>query len=204
MKKLIIFCLILSLAACAGGEDPQKTTALQVETVDNAQTGQAASAPTAQAERAVEGERATEEASEPSQNSLFPKPQGWINDFESVLTDTEIGNLQEMVKAYEEKTSKEIAIVTTSSIEPYKNLTDYSNDLFNEWGIGKKEKNNGLVFVLCKNRREVRISTGLGAENQLTNKICQQIIDEKMIPQLKKNQPFEALKEGVESAIAQW
>ncbi len=196
MKKIILFCLIFSLVSCAGGEDTQKTTALKVETVENAQVGQA--------ERAPEGERATQEASEPTRNSLFPKPLGWINDFEGILTGDQVGKLQEIVKAYEEKTSKEIAIVTTSSIEPYKSLSDYSNDLFNEWGIGKKEKDNGLLFVLCQNRKEVRMSTGLSTESELTDEVCKQIIEEKMIPELKKNQVFDAIKIGVESAIAQW
>ncbi len=55
------------------------------------------------------------------------------------------------------ETTNEIAIVTISSFEPYETLFEYSLELGNYWGIGKKDKNNGIAIVFGQKIRQIRI-----------------------------------------------
>jgi uncharacterized protein len=134
----------------------------------------------------------------------FPTSIGWVNDFENILSSGQENKLSRTIKKFEWKTSNEICIVTIDSIRPYDNFADYTTDLANFWGIGKKDKNNGLLIVFSMKLREMRIGTGFGVENILTDKICKHIIDNMMVPEFKKVKYFKGLKKGVNELIKKW
>ena len=132
-----------------------------------------------------------------TENINFPKSIGYINDFENILTDQEEKELTAIVKEHELKTTDQIAIVTLTNIEPYDNIDDYSFDLANYWGVGQKDKNNGILIALGKNLRAIRIQNGIGIEKRLTDTETKKIIDEVMVPEFKENNYFIGLKKGV-------
>lgn len=136
-----------------------------------------------------------------TENAVFPQPVGYVNDFENILTEQEEKELTAIIKKHEAQTTDQIAIVTLTSLEPYDNIDDYSLDLANYWGVGQKEKNNGVLIALGKDLREIRIQNGYGIEKRLTDTETKIIIDEIMIPYLKKDQYFEGLKKGIEAII---
>lgn len=134
----------------------------------------------------------------------FPKRQGWVNDFNNILTTKEEKKLEKLVRNFEKKTTNEICIVTIETIQPFDHIQDYAWALFDEWGIGKKEKNNGLLMLVCKPEKIIRITTGYGTEEILTNAICQAVLDQDIIPLFKENQYFKGVLNGTESLIAKW
>jgi uncharacterized protein len=136
--------------------------------------------------------------------SDFPKPIGYVNDFESVLTKEQVKKLTELITLYEQKTSNEIAVVTINSIEPYADFDQYAVDLSKEWGVGKKEKNNGLTIVLSKSLRKIRVSTGTGTEKILTDDLCKRIIDQFMVPKFKEGQYYEGISIGLAELLKLW
>ena len=109
-----------------------------------------------------------------------------------------------IISEYEEKTTREIAIVTVNSIEPYENISDYSTDLANEWGIGNSETDNGLLILFSKNLQEIRISTGYGTEKILTDELCKKVIDETIIPEFKKGDYYSGIEKGMTELIKKW
>lgn len=136
-----------------------------------------------------------------TENAIFPKPIGLINDFENILTEVEEKELTAIIKEHESKTTDQIAIVTLTTLEPYENINDYSFDLANHWGVGQKDKNNRVLIALGKNLRAIRIQNGFGIEKRLTDTETKKIIDELMIPEFKVNNYFLGLKKGVEAII---
>ncbi len=74
----------------------------------------------------------------------------------------------------------------------------------NEWGIGKAEKNNGLLILFSKSLGEIQISTGTGTEKILTDKICKKVIDQIIIPEFKKGEFHNGIKKGLEKLITEW
>lgn len=134
----------------------------------------------------------------------LPKSIGWVNDFEDILTTAQEQKLTDIIVEFDKKTTNQIAIVTVHDISPYENMKTYATALGNHWGVGQKDKHNGLVIVVSKNLRKVWISTGLGTEKVLTNEICKKIIDEKMIPEFRQGNSFEGLVKGLNELIGNW
>ena len=62
---------------------------------------------------------------------------------------------------------------------------DFAHRLLNEWGVGKKGKNNGLVILLVTDQRCIQFYTGYGLEGDLPDAICKRIQTRDMIPYLK-------------------
>lgn len=82
----------------------------------------------------------------------------------------------------EKDTTAEVAVVTINTIEG-QNIDDYANKLFNKWGIGKKDKNNGILFLIDLGDRKTRIEVGYGLESVITDEVAQNILDNKVLPQ---------------------
>ncbi|MEI7501285.1 MAG: TPM domain-containing protein [Bacteroidota bacterium] len=133
----------------------------------------------------------------------FPAYIGYVNDFERILTQKQIKELNDIISKHEKETINEIVIVTISSIEPYKTLFDYSIALANYWGIGKKDKNNGVAIVFGKQIRQIRIQVGYGLENKLKDEEAKKIIDNAIIPEIKKGDYYTGIKNGLLEIIDQ-
>lgn len=142
----------------------------------------------------------------PKNDSLpkFPKSVGYVNDFENIFTPKQRMKLDTIIKAYEIETSNEIAVVTIDSIAPYENIKDFATDLANAWGIGKAGKDNGLLILLSKSRREIQISTGFGTEKVLSDEICKNIIDQTIIPEFKHGNYYEGIEKGLLVLMEKW
>jgi uncharacterized protein len=133
----------------------------------------------------------------------FPDYIGYVNDFEGILTQEQIKELNDLIKNHEKETTNEITIVTISTFEPYKTLFDYSLDLANYWEIGKKDKNNGIAIVFGKQIRQIRIQVGYGLENKLKDDEAKRIIDNTIIPEFKNGDYYIGIKKGLLQIIDQ-
>jgi uncharacterized protein len=139
-----------------------------------------------------------------SAENILPKNLGWVSDYSNIFTQEEKNRLTELLQNYSTNTTNEIAILTIPSIEPYTDIKDYSTDLGNYWGIGHKEKNNGLLLVLSTNDRELRIATGKGTEKVLTDAYLSSVIDSLIIPKFKEKKFYEGLVLGIDNIILNW
>lgn len=129
----------------------------------------------------------------------IPKPIGIINDYENVIDDKDELELLEMAVEIGNKTGAQLAIVSITSYRPAENLADYSTELFNTWGIGHRNKNDGVLIIFGLSIREVRIATGTGIETLLTDEECKQIIDKQIIPAFINGNIFLGLKNALKA-----
>lgn len=132
----------------------------------------------------------------------LPKPARVVNDFGSFLSATQKNTLEKELIAYRKRSGNAIVIITLSTLTDHKTGTTWSVEetalqYFSKWGIGDKVKNNGVLVLLSKEPRRLRITTGTGVENILTDNECQRIIDETIVPNFKSGQIYAGLKEGV-------
>jgi uncharacterized protein len=134
--------------------------------------------------------------------SISIDPVGYVNDFEHLLDSTQIKQLTRLIVGFEAKTTNEIAVVTISDFNTYGNdIEAFSKDLFNSWGIGKKDKNNGMLIVVSANKRLIRISTGMGINTTLTDDMGDHIINDIMIPEFIKKDYATGITNGVVEII---
>lgn len=112
----------------------------------------------------------------------MPDCQGFVNDYANLLSSTSKSMLEDRLVQLEKDTTAEVAVVTINTIEG-QNIDDYANKLFNKWGIGKKDKNNGILFLIDLGDRKTRIEVGYGLESVITDEVAQNILDNKVLPQ---------------------
>jgi uncharacterized protein len=100
----------------------------------------------------------------------YPSPlkELYINDFENILDSDAKQKILTVANELEEKTGAQVAVVTVGDFEN-KSINEYSIGLAREWGIGQKGKNSGVLFLISKEQRNVRIEVGYGLEGVLTD-----------------------------------
>lgn len=134
-------------------------------------------------------------------NVKFPERIGYVNDFEGIFSPEQVKVLNELVSKHEKETTNEIAVVTVSSFQPFPTLFDYSYALANDWGIGKKGNNNGIVIVMGKQIRQIRIQVGYGLESKLKDEEAKRIIDHTIVPEFKMGDYYAGIEKGLAQII---
>lgn len=134
--------------------------------------------------------------------SIIPKePIGYVSDFENVFSNTEIRFLDSIIIQHEKNTTNQIAVVTwnldTLLIKSAEDFNKISQALFRKWGVGQKEKNNGIGLLICPNLRRIRIEVGYGLEKKLTDEEAKKIIYSVIIPYFKKGEYFLGVSKGL-------
>lgn len=124
---------------------------------------------------------------------------GWVNDFEDIFTREQENKLDSLIVEYEKRTTTEIAIITIPTSATVKDrLDELTLHIANYWGVGKKEKNNGILIGISKGYRTIRIQNGIGIENLLTDNQTKQIIDQIIIPSFKANDFYKGVFDGIQ------
>ena len=126
----------------------------------------------------------------------YPSPVGHVNDFANIIPANVKQNLETKLREYQNKTSIEIVVVTVRSLEGMSEA-DYTIGLARSWGVGDKQKNNGVVLLVAPNERKVRIETGYGIEADLTDSQAGVIIRDNIIPYFKQGRMVDGIVAGV-------
>lgn len=118
----------------------------------------------------------------------FPPPQSnfFVNDFADVIDKTTEDDLQGAAVKLQEQTGAQVVVVTIDSLND-KTIEEYAYGLYNEWGIGQKSKNNGVLLLVAIVERESRIEVGYGLEGILPDSKTGRIQDQYMVPYFKDN-----------------
>lgn len=127
---------------------------------------------------------------------------GWVNDYDSLFTVEQARALDSIIGSYEKRTSVEIAIATVdSAMRGPIDLEPYSLLMFRTWGIGKKEKNNGILIVIAPDLQRIRIENGYGIEDFLSNKETKDIISYGFVPYFRKSEFYRGTRNGILAII---
>ena len=127
-----------------------------------------------------------------------PNPPRLVNDFAKQLNPTEINALEQKLVAYNDSTSSQITVVIVKSVKPYP-IADYSFKLGREWGVGQKDKNNGVVILWASDDREVFIATGYGMEGVLPDALAKRIVEQVILPEFRNGQFYRGLDRAADT-----
>ncbi len=132
------------------------------------------------------------------------KPTGFVNDFAGSLTVEQRQTLEDKLSNYERATGNEIAVAVVPEMvgETVETVETYAVKLFEDWGIGKKSSDNGVLLLVAIKERQLRIEVGYGLEEYLTDIRSNQIISEVVIPRFAKNEIYEGILNGVDAMIS--
>ncbi len=128
----------------------------------------------------------------------IPNPDVVV-DQASVIAQVE--TLRADLIAYQQQTGHEIAVLTVPTVG-LDSVENVANKVFREWGVGSKERNDGVLIVVAVNDRAARIEVGYGLEGALPDIIANRILNEIMFPLFKTGDYDAGIRAGI-AAIQQ-
>ena len=132
----------------------------------------------------------------------FPKPVGFVNDFANVIPPAQAQSMEQYLRALNQRTGAQVAVVTVKNIKGYTGPEEYAVDLFSAWKIGEKGKDNGLLVLLAMKEKKVKIEVGYGLEGAITDGDCGIIIRQVMAPYFRAGRFGDGLMAGVQALAA--
>ena len=124
----------------------------------------------------------------------------YITDQTGSLKNSELEAIEAKLSEFDRTTSTQIVVLIVSTIESG-SIEDASLRIAEENGIGQKGKNNGVLLLVAKNDRKIRIEVGYGLEGVLTDAVSGQIIRKEIAPRFREGQFLEGVLGGVEAIM---
>ncbi len=132
--------------------------------------------------------------------SAYPDYVGYVNDYAHLLSASQASALNQELRDFDNRTTIEVAVVTVNSLEG-ESPQDYATNIGNYWGVGKRDKNNGIVFLVATDSHDIWIEVGPGLSSQFTSSQVQQIVDNVVIPDFRAGRSDQGIIDGVHSII---
>ncbi len=114
----------------------------------------------------------------------YPAVSGFVTDNANMIDQTYDAKITQLALDIEKESTVEIAVVTIDSLEG-ESIEMYAVNLFEKWGIGKKDKDNGLLILVAKQEREYRFEVGYGLEGTITDSMKVNIGDRIIVPNFR-------------------
>lgn len=137
----------------------------------------------------------------PAQALDVPALAGRVNDHAGLLSPAASAALTKTLKDFEARTGHQIAVLTLASLEG-EPLEPYSLKVIRAWGLGRKGANDGVLFLISKADRKLRIEVGHGLEGSLPDALAGRIISETVVPRFKAGDYEGGIAAGAGAIIA--
>lgn len=133
-----------------------------------------------------------------------PSPERLVNDMAGIFTAYQVQELEDVLVAFDDSTSNQIAVVTVADLEGYA-ASEYAVRIGLDWGVGSEKFDNGIV-VLVKPKTadsygEVFIAVGYGLEGAVPDAYARRIIDGEMIPYFRNGDYYGGVAAGCETLM---
>ena len=127
----------------------------------------------------------------------------WVMDMANILSEDTESKLNQMISNLEIENGTEIAVVTVLETSPAASPKAFTTELFNHWGIGKADEDNGVLFLVSVGDRRVEIETGYGIEPMLPDAQVGKIIETQITPLFKQSNFDDGTLAGTQALIVQ-
>lgn len=123
-----------------------------------------------------------------------------VEDQARFMRPENVDRLESLLADFESSSGDEIGVVTIPNLGG-RSIEDVSIELAMRWGLGRRGEDRGVMLLLAREDRELRIEVGYGLEAKLTDAQCHRIIQNELVPRLKADDPDGAVSAGVEAII---
>ena len=129
------------------------------------------------------------------------EPKGYVSDYANLLSDSTRSRLEQSLKDFEEKTGNQVLVATFPGLQG-DSLESYSIRLAEAWKPGQKGKDNGVILLVFKEDRKVRIEVGYGLEGVLTDALCKLIIENEIAPRFRAGDYDGGIEQAVQAIFS--
>lgn len=126
-----------------------------------------------------------------------------LSDYAGVLDATEEGRITRLLTATREETGVQVVVVTLPGLDGFggagQGIESYAKALFNQWGVGDGDRNDGILMLLDTQRREARIALGSGYDPVYDGRAAR-VLSTAVLPALRAGNYAEGIEAGIVSA----
>jgi uncharacterized protein len=130
----------------------------------------------------------------------IPKIDQRVSDFTNTLSFQEWQSLEGILKSFEDSTSTQIVVLMVNSLDGG-DIEEFANKTFEVNKIGQTKKNNGVLLVIAKQDRKLRIEVGYGLEGVLTDAVSSKIIQQEIRPHFSEGNYFAGIVSGTDAIM---
>jgi uncharacterized protein len=126
---------------------------------------------------------------------------GRVNDLANIVPREVRERIETKLADLEQRTGAQIAVLTVESLEG-DSIEDFAVRVFQTWKLGRKDVNDGVLFVVARQERRMRIEVGYGLEDRLTDARSRQILDDIVRPHFRAGNFGAGVEAGVDAIVA--
>jgi uncharacterized protein len=126
---------------------------------------------------------------------------GRVNDTAGLLHASTVSELEALLRAHEDSTSNQIVVLTVPSLDG-EAIEEFSMRVVETWKLGRSDRDNGILLLVARDERNVRIEVGNGLEGDLPDITCGKIIRHEIVPRFRDGDFDGGIRAGVRSIIA--
>src|ERR1043165_1196488 len=131
-----------------------------------------------------------------------PKPDRYFNDYANVVSSDAAHRFHEQLAQFERETSDQVVVAVFPKMQSDSDIADYTQRLAQAWGVGQKQRRNGVVLFVFVQDRKMYIQVGYGLEGALPDARCKRIIEDDIKPYFKAGDYNGGLAAGVGAILA--
>ena len=135
-----------------------------------------------------------------AQQQDFPVLKNYANDFTGTLNQEQLDDLNFRLKTFDDSTSNQLVFLMVPTLNDYP-LDEFANETAIKNKIGTKKNDNGVLFVVAKNDKKLRIEVGYGLEGALPDALASSIIRNVVVPYFKQNDYYDGISSGINAII---
>jgi uncharacterized protein len=129
-----------------------------------------------------------------------PRYESRVTDLTDTLSETQQSVLENRLAAFERQKGSQIAVLIVPTTQP-EEIAQYSIRVVEQWKLGRKGVDDGVLMLVAKNDRTSRIEVGYGLEGVIPDAIAKRIIAEIMVPKFRQADYAGGIDAGVDSVI---
>ncbi|NBY29451.1 MAG: TPM domain-containing protein, partial [Sphingobacteriia bacterium] len=112
-----------------------------------------------------------------------------------------MAELEAFCVALDQATSVQLCLVVVQDMDGME-VSDFANRLFERWGIGRAQQDDGVLLLMALSERKIRIENGYGLESILTDALSRRLIEQDIVPAMRANGLAAALNAGANGIAA--
>ncbi len=128
-----------------------------------------------------------------------PKPAAYFNDYAGVVSKEAASRFNEQLAQFERETSNQVVVAVFPKMQSDDDIAAYTRRVAEAWGVGQKDKRNGVVLFVFTQNRKMFIQVGYGLEGALPDLTAFDITEYRIKPHFRKNDYEGGLAEGIDS-----
>jgi uncharacterized protein len=128
--------------------------------------------------------------------TAVPPLQKRVTDLTGTLSPQAVSRIEQRLAAFEQEKGTQVAVLMLPSVQP-ESIEEYAVRVFEQWKLGRKGVDDGVLLVIARNDRQLRIEVGYGLEGALNDATAKRIISDDIVPHFKRGDFAAGVEAGV-------